>query len=75
MGNMMSSMQLKNVTLNDLLNGQQQDNMSMGSDMSSHHENGSDFMKVSNELTTGTIVVLLPFIIAGAIFLAIIWIK
>ena len=83
MGKMMSSMHLKNVTLKDLINGESQKNMNMnrasdrasGSDTSSHHESGSDFMKVSNLLTTGTIIVLLPFIIAGSIFLAIIWIK
>ncbi|MCX7921778.1 MAG: hypothetical protein N3B21_07180 [Clostridia bacterium] len=73
MGSMMQSMHAKNVTISDLIKQQEQTEMSSG--MSSHHESGSMSIKISHYLTTGIIIVLLPFIIAGAVFLGIVWWK
>ncbi|MCX7746548.1 MAG: hypothetical protein N2645_06625 [Clostridia bacterium] len=42
---------------------------------SGHHGGSGSFLKTAHYLTTGTIIILLPFIVAGTIFLAIIWLK
>lgn len=79
MGNMMSSMHLRNVTIYDLINRQEQMEALQGQNQSqnhsSHHSESNSFLKVTHYLTTATMVILLPFIIAGAVFLAIIWLK
>lgn len=76
MGNMMSSMHLKNITVNDLIRQQEQVEAATGQDsMASHHNNGNGFLKTIHILTTASIIILLPFIVAGTVFLAIIWIK
>lgn len=76
MGNMMSSMHLRNITVNDLIRQQEQVETATGQDsMASHHGEGNGFLKATHTLTTATIIILLPFIIAGTVFLTIIWIK
>lgn len=77
MGNMMSSMHLQNITMEDLIRQQEQmDNtMTVNDEHSNHHSGGNGFMTAIHKLTTGTIVILLPFIIAGTIFLTIVWFK
>ncbi|MCX7922257.1 MAG: hypothetical protein N3B21_09645 [Clostridia bacterium] len=72
MGSMMQSMHAKNITISDLIKQQEQTEMASGG-MLSHHEGGSAGIKLSHYLTTGIIIVLLPFIIAGAIFLGVVW--
>lgn len=73
MGNMMASMHLKNINIRDLF--YQKESMNMMQGMQPHHNNQSGFLIISHYLTTGTIIILLPFIIAGSVFLAILWIK
>lgn len=77
MGNMMSSMHLQNITIEDLIRQQEQmDNILNSNDEhSSHHSGGASFLTAIHQITTGTIVILLPFIIAGTIFLTIVWFK
>lgn len=72
MGSMMSSMHLENITLSELF--KQEEQMEAMTGMSSHHETGNA-IKFTHYITTGTIVILIPFIIAGAAFLAVIWLK
>ena len=76
MGDMMQ-MHLKDVTIADLIRQEEQPNQASQSDndMSSHHEEQELFLKMIHQLTTATIILLLPLIIAGSIFLAIIWVK
>jgi hypothetical protein len=76
MGNMMSSMHAGNANLSDLL-VQQESVESMNnsqSGMESHHE-VSSAMKTAHYFTTAIIVILLPFILAGTVFLAVVWLK
>lgn len=76
MGEMMG-MHLNNVTVSDLI--AQQDTMTQSQsqvqDMSSHHSETNSFVSAVHLLSIATIVILLPFIIAGTVFLAIIWLK
>ena len=77
MGEMMG-MHLNNVTVSDLIAQQEQiDTMaqSQAQDMSSHHSGTNSFVSAIHLLAIATIVILLPFIIAGTVFLAIIWLK
>lgn len=71
MGNMMKSMHLSNITIYDLFDtmGQQQE----AGGTQSHHQNQSAIIINLSYLTTGTIFILLPLIIGGAIFLGIVW--
>ncbi|WP_070000010.1 hypothetical protein [Cellulosilyticum sp. I15G10I2] len=76
MGNMMK-MHLKNVTVADLVkpqNGQIEISQG-GNSIAGHHNAQYGFLKTMHYLTTATIVILLPFIIAGTVFLGIIWLK
>ena len=76
MGNMMSSMHLNNITIDDLI--RQQENVETAAadnSHSSHHSENNRFLKTVHILTTGTIIILLPFIIAGTVFLTVIWLK
>ncbi|MCX8131823.1 MAG: hypothetical protein N3I35_17220 [Clostridia bacterium] len=76
MGNMMSSMHLKNITVSDLIKQQEKMESVTGQDsMAGHHSGVSSFLNSAHYLTTATIIILLPFIVAGTIFLAIIWLK
>lgn len=76
MGSMMGSMHLQSATVRDLFRQQEQVETTIGQDsMTSHHSQESGLLKATHILTTATIVLLLPFIIAGTVFLAILWIK
>jgi len=79
MGNMMGSMHLRNITIGDLVKQQEQMEMVQGQNQSqnhsSHHGESNSFLKTAHYLTTATIIILLPFIVAGTVFLAIIWIR
>lgn len=74
MGNMMSSMHLKNIKLSDLFKAESASN-STNSNSTAHHEGTESFKKDIYYITTAVIIVLIPFIAAGCIFLAIVWIK
>jgi len=75
MGDMMK-MHLENVTVADLVKQNEQMEVSQGGDsQASHHEAQYGFLKIMHYLTTATMVILLPFIIAGTVFLGIIWLK
>lgn len=73
MGKMMQSMYLKNLSLSELVRQQEQNESSSG--MESHHENTGTALSNTHFITTATIVVLLPFIIAGSAFLLVVWLK
>ena len=73
MGNMMQTMHASNITVGDLY--QQEEQMETATGMEGHHNNQDEFLKISHFVTTASIVILLPFIIAGAVFLGIIWLK
>ena len=73
MGNMMTSMHLQNVSINDLL--YQEESREAASGMSSHHSAEDSEIKKIHYFTTFSIVILLPFIVAGTVFLSIIWLK
>lgn len=73
MGNMMSSMHLKNAKLSDLVTSKEQTNTSKSKNMSNETKEG--YLKEIHYITTTIIVVLLPFIIGGTVFLAIVWFK
>lgn len=72
MGKMMSSMHASNISLSSLF--QQQEKMEMASGMESHHQAGNK-IKTTHFITTAVIVILLPFVLAGAVFLTVMWIK
>ena len=75
MGEMMG-MHLNNVTVSDLIAQEGQMDTTAQSqvqDMSSHHSETNSFVNAVHLLAIATIVILLPFIIAGTVFLAIIW--
>ncbi len=79
MGELMG-MHLNNVTVSDLISQQEQmdtmaQSQSQAQDMSSHHSGTNSFVSAVHLLAIATIVILLPFIIAGTVFLAIIWLK
>ncbi|MFZ5986452.1 MAG: hypothetical protein ACOYWZ_04910 [Bacillota bacterium] len=79
MGGMMRSMHLRNITIGDLIKQQEHAEVVLGQKQSqnhnSHHGQSYSFLRAVHYLTTATIVILLPFITAGTIFLAIIWLK
>lgn len=68
MGNMMASMHLQNATLSSLLQPGQ-----AHMKMSENHHNIAFSLKVVHYLTTATVLLLLPIITAGTIFLTIVW--
>lgn len=74
MGNMMGSMHAQNITIPDLIRQQEMMEAATGQnqDHASHHEDAGP-LKTTHYLTTATIAVLLPLILAGTVFLAIIW--
>lgn len=77
MGDMMQ-MHLGEVTIQDLITQQEQAEVqyqTQTQDHSSHHGEGNSYIAAVHFLTTATIVLLLPFIVAGSVFLAIIWLK
>jgi len=79
MGNMMSSMHLKNIKLSTLFVTENQNKSGMSSNISTStstsHDTNVSYKKRIHYITTIIIIVLLPLIIAGTVFLSIIWIK
>jgi hypothetical protein len=73
MGNMMSSMHLKNIKLSDLFVAEAENKSSISSNNST--ETTISYKKGIHYITTITIIVLLPLIIGGTVFLTIVWIK
>jgi hypothetical protein len=73
MGNMMSSMHLGNVNISDLLYQEERQEAATG--MSSHHSEEDSELKRIHYFTTLSIIILLPFIVAGTAFLSIVWLK
>jgi len=74
MGKMMSSMHAGNASLSDLFVQQEKMEMASGMESQSHHQ-ADKKMKTTYLFTTAIIVILLPFIIAGVVFLTVMWIK
>lgn len=75
MGDMMGEMHLNEITVSDLF-VQEKEMVTVSSGdtyMESHHQDKSGFIVIAHKITTLIIVILLPFILAGSIFLAIIW--
>lgn len=77
MGNMMSSMHLGNVSIDDLLYQEenQEENQEEASATSSHHSAEDSELNRIHYFTTLSIIILLPFIVAGTTFLSIVWLK
>lgn len=73
MGSMMSSMHLSNLKLSDLL--YQEEMQENSSNMSSHHAKQETELSRVHYFTTMSIVLLLPLIAAGTVFLSIVWLK
>lgn len=74
MGNMMSSMELKNIKLSDLFKIENFNN-DKKSNSPSHHKETNSYKKDIYYITTTVIIVLTPLVVAGCIFLAIAWTK
>jgi t-SNARE complex subunit (syntaxin) len=77
MGGMMSSMHLKNIKLSDLFIAENENKDSTSSNINSNKSNemAISYKKEIHYVSTIIIIVLLPFIIAGTVFLTIVWIK
>jgi hypothetical protein len=73
MGNMMSSMHLSNVNINDLI--YQEERQEAATETSSHHSAEDSELRRIHYFTTLSIIILLPFIVAGTTFLSIVWLK
>ena len=76
----MMGMHLDNVAVSDLISRQEDvaasaQNLTSEQDMSSHHSETNSYTNAIHLIATATIVILLPFIIAGTVFLAIIWLE
>lgn len=75
MGMMMTSMHLKNVNINDLIQQSESQENANSTSMSSHHNAQDSELGRMHYFTTLSIVMLLPFLVAGTIFLSIVWLK
>lgn len=73
MGDMMAVMHGSNLTFADML--WPDEGMVSQVSMTAHHERGRDFISISHYWSTAMIIILLPFILAGSVFLAISWLK
>lgn len=73
MGDMMAVMHGSNVTFADML--WPEESMVSQVSMTAHHERGRDFITISHYWSTAMIIILLPFILAGSVFLAVSWLK
>lgn len=73
MGNMMKQMHVSNINIYDLLSPSEQS--SQMSEMHTENQNQSPVIIKMNYLSTAVIFILLPFIIGGAVTLAVVWIK
>lgn len=78
MGQMMG-MHLNNITVRELITQQEQvdlnQNQTQTSEHSSHHSGMNNFITIIHFLSIAIIVMLLPFIMGGSVFLAIVWLK
>lgn len=72
MGDMMGENHLKDISIRDLIVQEEQSEAVQSEDSVEHHESG-EFIRLIHNITTITIVALIPFIIAGTIFLMIVW--
>ena len=76
MGNMMKQEHLSNVTLRQLLAYNLPENMmGQSSGHSNHHGEADQMLFGINRVTTLVIFALIPLILGGTVFLAVIWIK
>lgn len=78
MGNMMQGMHLRDITIGDLVRRQEMDETAWSTQpqgMESHHQSTGSMLESMHQLTTSVIIVLLPLILGGVIFLAILWTK
>jgi len=74
MGNMMGENHLKDITVGDLIKQQEvNETIKQGAGDTSSHHSSTGFIKIFHKITTITIVLFLPLIIAGSVFLMIIW--
>ena len=77
MGNMMGENHLKDITVRDLIIQEEQietvQTQANEESNASHHDSNGSLLETLHKITTITIVVLLPFIIAGSVFLMIVW--
>lgn len=75
MGNMMKQMHVSNITIYDLMRNMEIPSQKKAqiSEMHSHHQGQATVIYKLNFLSTATVFLLLPFIIGGAVILAIVW--
>lgn len=74
MGDMMGENHLKDITIRDLIVQEEQgEAVQTDNDTAEHHDSVGSLLKAIHKITTITIVALIPFIIAGTIFLMIVW--
>ncbi|MDF2907613.1 MAG: hypothetical protein K0R34_2934 [Herbinix sp.] len=73
MGDMMGENHLKDITIRDLIAQEEQMEAVQTEENSSDHHDSGKLIKSVHNITTITIVALIPFIIAGTIFLIIVW--
>ncbi|MFZ5353705.1 MAG: hypothetical protein ACOZCL_13425 [Bacillota bacterium] len=73
MGGMMAMMHLENASIASLV--MQQEQMEAASDQTDHGSHHSEGLGKLHYLITATIIILLPIIIAGTVFLAVAWYK
>ena len=72
MGNMMINMHLKNTSFIDLFKDSQM-KMAASASSHSHHSNTRSLLSSVYQISTFIIIVFVPFIIAGSLFLFIAW--
>lgn len=73
MGDMMGENHLKDITIRDLIvQEEQSEAVQTDNNKAEHHDTGG-LLKAIHSITTITIVALIPLIIAGTIFLMIVW--
>jgi hypothetical protein len=73
MGNMMGQNHLKEITIRDLILREEQSETTQTDEHAQHHSSEGSPLSALYRITTLTIAVLIPFILAGTIFLMIIW--
>lgn len=73
MGEMMGENHLQEITIRDLIVQEEQLETTQGDEHSQHHNSNTSLLSTLHKITTITIAVIIPFIIAGTVFLMIIW--
>ena len=73
MGSMMRTMHGEEITIYDLIS--QQNRIEATTVQENHHESIDKFLAISFDVSTALMMVLLPFIVAGTVFLSIMWFK